>query len=94
MISNYIALLLAKYFNLNLKIISFSYWKYGLEVELEHGTKFGSITNVTNNDLIKTAQITLAHLIEFPDYYERLYKMEKDAEKYWLNKNKPNIFIK
>ena len=48
----------------------------GLKVELEHGSKFGELTNVTKNDLVKTGKIALAHLIEVPDYYTKLKKME------------------
>ena len=51
----------------------------GLDVELEHG-KIDPQTNVTNDDPIMTGKIALAHLNEFPDYYTRLDKMEKEAE--------------
>jgi hypothetical protein len=57
----------------------------GLLVELEHGW-YGSnpeITNVTNNNLMDTGKIALAHLLEFPDYYTRLKRMEKDGDLYW-----------
>ena len=54
----------------------------GLNVELEHG-KRNAFTNVTNNDEILTAKIALAHLSEFPDYYTRLDKLEKEAGAYW-----------
>lgn len=57
----------------------------GLNVELEHGTKFPN-TNVTNNDPILTGKIALAHLMEFPDYYTRLKKLEAEASAYWKNK--------
>jgi hypothetical protein len=30
-----------------------------------------------------TGKIALAHLNEFPDYYDRLEKMEKEADKFW-----------
>jgi hypothetical protein len=30
-----------------------------------------------------TGKIAWAHLIEYPDYYRRLEKMEKEAEAYW-----------
>lgn len=50
-----------------------------MEVELEHGT-ISSLTNVTNDDLLATGKIALAHLNEFPDYYTRLLKMEKEAD--------------
>ena len=51
----------------------------GINVEMEHGSKFGDTTNVTKNDLFKTGKIALAHLMEIPDYYTRLKKMESDA---------------
>lgn len=57
----------------------------GINVELEHGTKFSN-ANVTNNDPILTGMIALAHLQEFPDYYTRLNKLEEEAKKYWMNK--------
>ena len=55
----------------------------GLNVELEHG-KVNSITNVTDDDLIKTAKIALAHLNEYPNYYNKEYgirKFEEDLKK-------------
>lgn len=54
-------------------------YKIGMEVELEHGTA-NPLTNVTNDDLLITGKIALAHLNELPDYYTRLLKMEKEAE--------------
>lgn len=44
----------------------------GINIELEHG-KINEKTNVTNNDLITTAKIALAHLNEFPNYYNPVY---------------------
>ena len=54
-------------------------YRMGLDVELEHG-KADPHTNVTNDDPTVTGKIALAHLNEFPDYYTRLEKMERDAE--------------
>ena len=54
-------------------------YRVGLDVELEHGLVDPG-TNVTNNDPTMTGKIALAHLNEFPDYYTRLEKMEKEAE--------------
>ena len=54
----------------------------GVNVELEHGTRYPE-TNVTNNDRKMTGKIAWAHLKEFPDYYQRLEKMEEEAEAYW-----------
>ena len=57
-------------------------FRRGMVVELEHGLR-DKETNVSNDDLIITGKIALAHLREFPDYYDRLEKMEAEAEKYW-----------
>ena len=57
----------------------------GMKVELEHGKRFPE-TNVSNDDPLITGKIAWAHLKEFPDYYTRLEKMEKEAELYWGNK--------
>ncbi len=54
-------------------------YRMGLDVELEHG-RVDPHTNVTNDDPIMTGKIALAHLNEFPDYYTRLEKMEREAE--------------
>lgn len=55
----------------------------GLNIELEHGY-VNPLTNITNNDLIMTAKIALAHLMEFPNYYNEEYglpAMERELEK-------------
>jgi len=57
-------------------------FRRGVNVELEHGSR-NKETNVTNDDRILTGKIALAHLNEFPDYYDRLEKMEKEADKFW-----------
>lgn len=59
----------------------------GLNIEMEHGTRYPE-TNVTNNDEKLTGKIAWAHLKEFPDYYTRLEKLEKEASEYWKNKGK------
>lgn len=56
----------------------------GINVEFEHGSRFPE-TNVTRDDLNLTGKIAWAHLKEYPDYYTRLKKMEKEAEVYWEN---------
>jgi len=60
-------------------------FRMGLDVELEHGTRDPK-TNVTSDNALMTGKIALAHLNEFPDYYTRLEKMEKEAEKFWKTK--------
>lgn len=69
------------------QILSIKFDKYtieefldGINIELEHGT-VNQLTNVTNDDLIKTAKIALAHLNEFPNYYNPLYGLKR-FEKY------------
>jgi hypothetical protein len=57
-------------------------FRAGMDVELEHGL-VDPETNVSNDDPIITGKIALAHLNEFPDYYERLEKMETEAEAFW-----------
>jgi hypothetical protein len=83
---------LAKQFHIDLHIIPLDVFQYGLNVELEHGSKFGTLSNITNDDLLTTTRIVIAHLLEYPDYYQRLKKMETMADQYWSNKQKPNIF--
>ncbi len=44
----------------------------GINIELEHGSR-NPETNVTNDDLLLTMKIALAHLNEFPNYYNKDY---------------------
>jgi len=60
-------------------------FRRGMDVELEHGL-IDVNTNVTNDDSLTTGKIALAHLNEYPDYYDRLEKLENEAEVYWQNK--------
>lgn len=46
--------------------------KKGVKVEKEH-----------TDDNEKAKEIAMDHVTEFPDYYDRLHKMEKEAEKEW-----------
>jgi pentatricopeptide repeat protein len=54
-------------------------FRRGLEVELEHGTRFKD-ANVTNNHPLITGMIVLAHLKEMMDYYERLEVAELEGD--------------
>lgn len=47
----------------------------GINIELEHG-KINPQTNVTNDDLLMTSKIALAHLNEFPNYYNPNYGLK------------------
>ena len=67
-------------------------FRKGLEVELEHGTRFED-ANITNNHPILTGKIVIAHLKETMDYYERIdvAEMEGDLLKAVLSKNLEKI---
>jgi hypothetical protein len=58
-------------------------FRIGMEVELEHGRRDPE-TNVTDDDPILTGKIAWAHLKEIPDYYDRLVRLEQDAERHLL----------
>ena len=62
---------------LNIKFDKFSKEEFleGLNIESEHGS-INKETNVTNDDLIMTAKIALAHLNEFPNYYNKDYGLK------------------
>ncbi len=61
----------------------------GINIELEHGTR-NPMTNVTNDNLIVTMKIALAHLNEFPDYYNKDYGLPA-FEKSLQNRRYKNI---
>jgi hypothetical protein len=53
----------------------------GVKIEMEH-----------TSDKEKATEIAMDHVSEFPDYYDRLIKMEKKADKKWaLDENKSLI---
>ena len=60
-------------------------FRAGMDVEYEHGSHDPQ-TDVTHDDPIVTGKIALAHMKEFPDYYERLERMEAEAEREWAEK--------
>lgn len=77
--------IMADVFKINLNVVDINQWHKGLNIELEH-------RDITKENLILTSKIAIAHLKEFPDYYDRLEEMEKKAVAYWKDKKKPNIF--
>ena len=58
----------------------------GMNIELEHGL-VNPETNVSNDDLVITTKIALAHLNEFPNYYNSIYGI-KTFEDYLRSKLK------
>ena len=83
---------LSEKYKLNLKLLGIDMIKYGYKVELEHGL-VNSKTNITNDDKEMTFKIMLAHIMEYPDYYIRLFKLENEAEEFWSSVKKINIFL-
>lgn len=59
----------------------------GINTELEHGT-INPETNITNDNSLLTAKIALAHLNEFPNYYNKIYGI-KVYEKFLQSKLYP-----
>lgn len=78
---------IARMLNIKFDKFPFEDFKTGIEIELEHG-KINSKTNVTDDNLYTTAKIALAHLNEFPNYYNKEYGLKKFEEylKNMLNK--------
>lgn len=90
MFSNNQILDIAKKNNINFDKFSFDDFKRGINIELEHGI-INPLTNVTNNDLEKTVKIALAHLNEFPNYYNKEYGL-LEFEKFLKGKlNEENV---
>ena len=69
----------AKKIGVDFKKWNVEQFRMGMDVELEHG-QVEPRTNVTDDDPVMTGKIAWAHLNEIPDYYTRLYQMEKEAE--------------
>ena len=74
------ALYAASILNVNFDRFSPEEFLEGINIELEHGT-INYETNVTGDELITTAKIALAHLNEFPNYYNKKYGL-KQYEKF------------
>jgi hypothetical protein len=60
-------------------------FRAGMDVEYDHGTHDPQ-TDVTGDDPVITGKIAFAHMKEFPDYYERLERMEREAEADWAGR--------
>lgn len=58
-------------------------FRQGIKEEMEHGSEYGSATKVHEDDYVISGRIALAHLIEVPDYYQRLEDLEDEGEAVW-----------
>jgi len=66
--------------------------KFGVSVkdvkkQIEKGKK---IESEHTDDEEKQTEIASDHVTEFPDYYDRIEKMEKEAKKFWGEKEETN----
>jgi hypothetical protein len=77
---------IGKRLGVNFDVIPVEILRYGMSIEMEHKSVIGS-------SKLKAAKIALAHLEEFPNYYEALEKMENKLKRQWKGKRKPRIFI-
>ena len=59
-----------------------------MKIDKEKAKAIGDTLGIPNDDASLTGKIAWAHLKEFPDYYSRLAKMEKDADAFWKDKHK------
>jgi len=84
------ALYAASILNINFNKFTPEEFLEGINIESEHG-KVNANTNVTNDDLITTAKIALAHLNEFPNYYNKNYGL-KVFEEFLKTKLKSSNF--
>ena len=72
-----------KKLRLNPEAVSYATLLQAMTVELEHGSLYGPIGNVTHDNLVTTARVALVHIMEYRDYYDRLATMEAEAKAYW-----------
>ena len=80
------AIEIAKKLNVDFSKFTLDDFLTGLNIESEHGL-VNKVTNVTNDELETTAKIALAHLNEFPNYYNKEYGLPA-FEKMLQEKNK------
>lgn len=95
------ALRAQRHLGINPEVISAERLLAGMLVELEHGTACGKRCNVTDDSILETARIALAHFKEnpgsaalgIPDYYMCLDAMEKKSDEDWAGHEKPDPMI-
>lgn len=83
----------AEVLNVNMDVVPFETLKIGLKIELEHGL-IDKRTNVTDDNIISTMKIVLAHLKEGLTYYDLLLKLEDKLDTIRRRNGHPKIFLK
>ena len=79
-----VADLIDKYL-INTDVVPFDVVKKAIQTEMEHH-------DIIGYDPEYALRIALAHLREFPDYYQRLSRMEHGATQFWEHKKHANIY--
>lgn len=65
----------------------------GYDVELEHGSKLGEETNITNDDPVMTLKIEIAHLKERDDYYDALLQYVENKTYVTTSRTLENAYV-
>lgn len=65
---------------INWDIVDLGQFIKGIVEEMEHGTMYGSVSKVHDDDYTVAARIAYAHLIERPDYYTALEILEEEGD--------------
>jgi hypothetical protein len=68
---------------LDWSIIDLGEFRQGIKEEMEHGSEYGAASKVHDDDYVISGRIALAHIIEVPDYYQRLETLETEAGELW-----------
>lgn len=83
------AVALANVVKLDLKKFNIKWWKYGLQSELDTLQvllRSGSVSLSEHADVKQlAASVAYERIIRFPDYYERLKRMDDEMIIYWRN---------
>ena len=66
-------------------IVDLGQFIQGIKEEMEHGSEYGSSTQVHDDDYVTSGRIAYAHLIERPDYYSALEMMEQEGDQKFNN---------
>lgn len=74
------------------RVVTVDMLQHAMRIEFEHG-KVDPRTNVTNDDLISTAKIALAHIKEGLRYYDLLEKLELQLAKTRKRCGRPHVFL-
>jgi hypothetical protein len=61
-------------------IVDLGEFTQGIKEEMEHGSEYGSATQVHDDSYTTSGRIAYAHLIEVPNYYTLLEELETSAE--------------